>query len=257
MNNMEQSALRPILAGLILGFGLPLLTIMFSGGLGGYFDIPSLLIVVGGSIGGTLVTYPVSELTQSFRDLRTALRTGPTAAHDRLARLLEYARIARKSGVLSLEEIVKREFDPFLRRGLELAVDGVGADEIRRTLSIELTLRGDRYRRAAKIFQSMGQIAPAMGLIGTLIGLVQMLRFLNDSASIGPNMAIALLTTFYGAMLANLLFLPLAAKLYSRSDEENHLKEMTIEGIIAIAEGSNPMLVEQKLGSFVDSRSAG
>jgi len=144
-----------------------------------------------------------------------------------------------------------RERDPFFKKCLMLLVDGYDAPELRKILEMELAYLDDRHRRGARLFQTMGAIAPAMGLIGTLIGLVQMLGNLDDPSEIGPAMAVALLTTFYGAVLANLVFLPLAGKLRTRSEEETLYKEMTIEGICGIAEGLNPRMIKQRLFSFL------
>jgi chemotaxis protein MotA len=239
------------LYGIACAFGLVLLAILLSGGLRSFFDFQSLLIVIGGTVGATLITFPLDDFTRTFSILRPVLFPDQYSAQHRLDRIIELAKVVRAEGDLSLENYSFHEPDPFLRKCIELVVDRIPAEETRRILQIEVSFLEDRHRRGAQIFQTMGTVAPAMGLIGTLIGLVRMLENLNDPAAIGPAMAVAILTTFYGAMLAYVLFLPLAGKLRTRSEEEQLIKQMTIEGILCIAEGMNPRLIESRLQSFL------
>ncbi len=239
------------LIGVSCAFGLVFLAITLSGGLWSFFDLPSFLIVAGGTLGATLITFPLEDFRRTLSILRPALFPDHSSAQHRLAKIIELAKVSRTEGELSLENYSYYESDPFLRKCIELVVDRVGVEETRKVLDIEVASLEDRHRRGAQIFQTMGAIAPAMGLIGTLIGLVRMLENLEDPKAMGPAMAVAILTTFYGAILAYLVFLPLAGKLRARSEEEQLIKQMTIEGILCIAEGMNPRLIESRLQSFL------
>jgi chemotaxis protein MotA len=239
------------IAGACAAFGLVLIAILLSGGLGSYFDLQSILIVVGGTLGATLVTFPLEDFARTLVVLRPAFFPDESSSQGRIEKIIELSKVSRAEGELSLENYTYSEPDPFLRKCIELIVDQVPKEEIKKILEIEVSFLDDRQRRGAQLFQTMGNIAPAMGLIGTLIGLVRMLENLNDPTKIGPAMAIALLTTFYGALLAHLVFYPLAGKLRTRSEEEQLIKAMTIEGIVCIAEGMNPRMIDQRLQSYL------
>ena len=239
------------LGGAAAAFGLMFLAILLGGGVILFFNFPSFLIVIGGTIGATLVNFPLEDFKRSVDVVRTAFFPVRLSAMQRVSRILDLARLARADGILALQNEIFLESDPFLRKCMELAVDGYETKEIRRILDIELAFLEDRHRRGAQLFQTMGTIAPAMGLIGTLIGLVQMLQNLNNPNEIGPAMAVALLTTFYGAVLANVLFLPLAGKLRARSEGEKLIKQISVEGIIGVVENANPRLIELRMLSFL------
>ena len=237
--------------GITAAFGLVFLAILFGGNISSFLNLNSFLIVFGGTIGATLVNFPMQDLARSFVVLQTTIWPNPSSGAKRIRRLVELATRARVDGALALESVVYQEQDPFFRKCIQLLVDGIPVEEVRRTLEIELLHIEDRHRRGAQIFQAMGAIAPAMGLIGTLVGLVQMLEHLDDPAKIGPGMATALLTTFYGAMLAYVVFNPLSGKLRARSQSETNIKEMTIEGVLCILKDMNPRLIEQRLLCFL------
>ena len=237
--------------GAAAAFGLVLLAILLGGGLGSFIDIKSLLIVVGGTLGATLITFPLYDLARTLTIIRPALFPDESSAQHRIDKIIDLSNKTRAEGELSLEALTYSELDSFLRKCIELVVDGTPPEEIHRILQIEVSHLEDRHRRGAQLLQTMGSISPAMGLIGTLIGLVRMLENLDDPANIGPGMALALLTTFYGAMLAHLVFLPLAGKLRTRSEEERLIKELTAEGILSVAQGVNPRIIEQRLQSFL------
>lgn len=251
---VEQYMDKRLDLGTVLGvggaFGLVSLAILFGGSITAFLDFPSLLIVVGGTLGATLINYPLQDFIKAFRVLRPTFFPETISPGTRMERIINMARTARGGGALALEAESDSEEDPFLRKCLELMVDGSKPEEIRHIMELELAFP-DCYRRAAQLFQTMGTIAPALGLIGTLIGLVQMLGNLEEPAAIAPAMAVALITTFYGAILANLVFLPVAGKLHRRSQEELLIKEMTVEGILSIATGAHPRLVEQHLMGFL------
>ncbi|MCB0344648.1 MAG: motility protein A [Bdellovibrionales bacterium] len=239
------------IAGAIAAFGLVFLAIYLGGGIESFVDVKALLIVLGGTIGATLINFPLDDFVRAVSGLKTAFFPDTKSEMQRVRKILELSRKVRADGSLAIEGEVYSEPDAFLRKCIELIVDGTDKEEIRQILEIELSFLEERHRRGAQLFQTMGGIAPAMGLIGTLIGLVQMLQNLNDPTQIGPAMAVALLTTFYGAVFANLVFLPIAGKLRSRSEEEFLVKEMTIEGITGVASGINPRMIEARMLSFL------
>jgi chemotaxis protein MotA len=161
------------------------------------------------------------------------------------------SKIARREGILALEKKVEDVQDPFFSKGVGLMIDGIEPSALSRILQTELDYLSERHRLGAEIFSSMGNFAPAMGMMGTLIGLVKMLMQMDDPSSIGPAMAVALITTFYGVILANLIFLPIAGKLKTRSASEIMVKELIISGILSVQSGDNPRVLEQKLNSFL------
>jgi chemotaxis protein MotA len=167
---------------------------------------------------------------------------------------IEFSTKARREGILSLEPDIKKIGEEFIRKGVLLAIDGLEPQSIREILETEITFIQDRHRKGAEIFATMGTFFPALGMVGTLIGLVQMLQGMDDPSTIGPAMAVALLTTFYGAIMANIVCLPMAGKLRTRSGEEVLIKEMIIEGIICLSNGENPRILEQKLHAFLPPR---
>jgi chemotaxis protein MotA len=164
---------------------------------------------------------------------------------------VEFAQKARREGILSFENQLKKIDDPFLRRCMQMAIDGMESESIEDVVTTEIVWLEERHRLGAEIFSTMGTFAPAVGMLGTIIGLVQMLMQMKDPTAIGAPMAVALLTTFYGTMLANLLFLPISGKLKVRSRQEILNKQMVLQGIMAIQDGDNHRIVEQKLKAFI------
>jgi chemotaxis protein MotA len=237
--------------GLVLAFGLCLAAILLGGSIIPFIDIPSLLIVVGGTIGAGLINYPMGHMVSAVGIAKHAILHKPDSPQERIAMMVEFSNKARREGVLSLESELERVTDKFMITGLQLVVDGQETQALNDILRTEIDFLMDRHKSGADIFTTLAAFAPALGLIGTLIGLVQMLQSMDDPSSIGPAMAVALLTTFYGAVLANLIFTPIAGKLKTRSSSEVLLRELTLEGIVAIASGDNPRLVEQKLQAYL------
>lgn len=217
--------------------------------------MPSMLIVVGGTIGASLIAYPLKEVLGSGKIIKNAFFFQVQSTTDLIASLVDFAGKARKDGILALQSVVKEAGDPFLEKGIQMAVDGQETESIEVILTTEIDYIKNRHKLGAEIMTTMGTFAPAMGLIGTLIGLVQMLQNMSDPSSIGPAMAVALLTTFYGAILANMIFLPIAGKLKMRSSEEVLVKELILEGIVSISSGDNPRTMEQKLHTFLSPKS--
>lgn len=239
------------LIGVVAAFSLLVISILMGSGLGLFINIPSILIVMGGTIFATMINYPLKDVIRSISVAKNAFFAKSLTFGEIIANFVNYANKARKEGILALESTLPEIEDEFLKKGLQLTIDGLEPQAITDILETEIAFIEDRHRLGAEMFQTMGTFAPAFGMIGTLIGLVQMLQQMSDPSSIGPAMAVALITTFYGAVLANVLFLPIAGKLKTRSKEETLVKEMILQGIIALSRGDNPRIIEQKLHSFL------
>ncbi len=239
------------LVGVISGFGLVFVAIFMGGGVGMFINVPSIMITVGGTIAATLINFPLPNVLGVFRIVRKCFLNKMLSPVEAIRQITGFARVARRDGILALEEQLGENADPFLERGLQLVIDGTSAEDVREILTSQLDARRERHRRGKSIMESMGASAPAFGMIGTLIGLVQMLRNLSDPSQIGSGMATALITTFYGAVMANLVFLPLAGKLDAASADECLMTELLIEGIICIQNGDNPRTVEDRLKSYL------
>jgi chemotaxis protein MotA len=237
--------------GIVAGFALLLISILMGGGVGTFINIPSLMIVLGGTAAATLINYPMSDFLGVMKVVRNAFKRKQSAPEETIRTLVGFAEKARRDGLLALEKDLKEVDDTFLRAGMELAIDGMDPERIDSLMTMELTLLSDRHKRGRDMFKQMGKYAPAFGMMGTLIGLIQMLRNVNDPSSIGPGMAVALITTFYGTLVANLICLPIAGKLETVSENEMLVKELVLEGIKSIQSGDNPRLVERKLKTFL------
>jgi chemotaxis protein MotA len=237
--------------GIISAFGLVLVAIFMGGGLQLFINIPALMIVVGGTLGTTMINYPLKDVFGVLSVVKKALFTKNISIEDLIKTFLVFAGKSRKEGILSLESEIKDVSDEFLKKGVQLSIDGLEPQEISNLLETELEFIRARHQLGAEIFTTMGTFAPALGMIGTLIGLVQMLQSMDDPSTIGPAMAVALLTTFYGSLLANIVCMPIAGKLKTRSREESLTKELTIQGVLSLSNGDNPRILEQKLHAFV------
>lgn len=216
-----------------------------------YWDLRSILIVLGGTFSTAFICYPAEQVLNVFRVLTKVFFHKSENPLDRITQFMHFADKARRDGILSLEQSLSSIDDDFMRSGVRLAVDGVDPEMIKEILETELAFIEERHQHSQSILLNMGTYAPAFGLIGTLIGLIMMLQSLSTPEHIGPALATALITTFYGVVLANVIFLPMANKLKVRSAEEIHLKELTIEGVLAIQSGDNPRIVERKLKAFL------
>lgn len=243
--------LATIIGGL-LGFGLVLTSMALGpGGVAIFIHVPSLVIVFGGTIAVTMMCFPMSEIKQITKVmLVTAFRKSATPEEE-IERIVEYANLARKEGLLALEAKLEEVNDTFFSKGIQLVIDGFGAETVRDIMVLEADWQRSRHGTGKKIMDQMGAFAPAFGMIGTLVGLVQMLQNLSDPSMIGQGMATALLTTLYGAMLANMLFLPLSGKLEVLAGSEGLLRDLMIEGIVAIQSGEKPALIKEKLKGFL------
>jgi chemotaxis protein MotA len=240
--------------GMLIGLVLLVVAVILGGGVSGmaaFINIPSMLIVVGGTIAATLVRYPLGRVMGLMGVVMKTIFIKLSTPQIEVQRMVQYAKIARKEGLLALENKVAEAKDIFLAKSIQLLVDGTDADNLRSILEREIDNVRDRHAIGKGILESMGTVAPAFGMMGTLIGLVLMLRELNDPSQIGVGMATALITTFYGVLLANLVCLPMGGKLEIRSKEEILLKELMVEGIVAIQSGDNPNIVEEKLKIYL------
>jgi len=240
--------------GILIAGGLVISSIIMGGNGAWFVNYPSLMIVIGGTMGATLLSYPLSEIMSVFGVAKHVFMHRSQNVNELIKLLVDFAKKARREGILSFEQEVKKLDDPFLVKALQLAIDGMESNAIEDILSTEIQSIEERHKLGAEIFYTMGTFAPAIGMLGTIIGLVQMLMQMEDPSKIGGPMAIALLTTFYGVLLANLLFLPIAGKLKTRSKQEILISEMVMEGIISIQSGDNPRIVEQKLKAFVSPK---
>jgi chemotaxis protein MotA len=216
-----------------------------------FLSFESLMIVLGGTLAGTMVSYSLADLLKIPHLIRISLSDIRFNSAEVIDILVHFAEKARREGLLALEQDVMEIDDKFLQKGIQLVVDGTDPELVRNILETKLTFLEERHSKGRRMMDTMGQLSPAFGMIGTLIGLIQMLSQLDDPGNLGSGMAVALITTLYGALLANLLFIPLSSKLKVRSEEEILLKEVMIEGILSIQAGENPRIVEEKLSAFL------
>jgi chemotaxis protein MotA len=239
------------LVGLVLGAALIGLAILLGGNVSSYLNGPSVLIVIGGATAATLASFPLARFLVLPKVILKTIFNKSTDAAELIKQLVELAEIARRDGILALENMTEHIEDAFLVRGIQMAVDGSDPEVIEAIMETELENLMERHAAGKGLLDAMGRYAPAFGMIGTLIGLVAMLSNMNDPSAIGAGMAAALLTTLYGALLANILFLPLSDKLGRRSAEEVLLKTIIIQGVMAIQSGDNPRNVESKLMTYM------
>jgi chemotaxis protein MotA len=237
--------------GVIFGFIVIIWAILLGGSWRIFWDLPSVAITIGGMLCATLIHFSLPQFLGIFSVVKKTIVTKIPAPSELIQGMVNYATINRRDGALALEEQIKKANNAFLAKGLQMLVDGQEPDEIRDLMGLEIQYLQDRHSNGKKILEFMGSAAPAFGMIGTLIGLVQMLRNLSSPDQIGAGMAVALITTFYGALSANLVFLPLAGKLGLYSKAEATSMEMIVEGIHAIAKGDNPTTVREKLQVFI------
>jgi chemotaxis protein MotA len=236
---------------MIAALGLILVAILSGDGAGTFLNIPSIIIVFGGTIGVTMVCFPMNTMKTVLSILAKTLFHKGLENQAIIATLEDLAKRARKEGLLSLQSAEDDIDDDFYKAGLQLVVDGQEADTIEAILLTEIEYIGARHVVGADVLKAAGTYAPAFGMIGTVIGLIQMLQSMSDPSTIGPAMAVALITTFYGALLANVVFLPLASKLEQRSTAELEQKALIMEGLLSIHAGDNPRILVQKLSAFV------
>ncbi|NLG69786.1 MAG: motility protein A [Firmicutes bacterium] len=237
--------------GIVIGLGLIGGAILIGGSLRPDLDPASFVLVLGGTIAATIANYSGAQLRNAWRVLRIAATGRPLDPEHFIRLIVSLAEKARREGLLAMEEEAERLSDPFLRKGIQLVVDGTDPELVRNILDIELTFIEERHRQGQALFESLGGYAPAFGMIGTLVGLIRMLGRLDDPSTVGPALALALLTTLYGALLAYLVFNPIAGKLRVKNEQETMVRQIMIEGVLSIQAGENPRIVEEKLRSFL------
>ncbi|MCP4548756.1 MAG: motility protein A [bacterium] len=225
--------------------------LLLGGDLTIFINVPSLIGTLGGTCMALFICFSMDQIKAAIAVAKNSYNDYSKSPVESLTSIVKYAEKARKEGMLALEEMAEEETDEFMAKGLKLAVDGTDPNVLTRILEIDIDQVEVRHKNGQEIFNAMGAFGPAFGMIGTLVGLVQMLAGLEDPSTIGAGMAVALLTTFYGAVIANTFALPMAAKLKMRSAEELNLKWMMVEGIMAIQSGDSPRIVEEKLKGYL------
>lgn len=235
------------LGGAILGVAMVIYAIMLNSGLGLFYDVPAVLIVFGGTAAATLIAYPINEVLRVMGLFLKVFMAEKTDPHELIDSMVEVNNIARKGGILAIESKLSEIKHPFLVKGLSFTVDGKDEATVASLMKREINQRQKSHKDGWEIFSEMGKFAPGFGMVGTLIGLVQMLADLQNPDALGPKMAVSLLTTFYGALLANLVFLPMSVKLKRRSASESLEMNLVLEGIMYIRKGVNPRFMKEVL----------
>jgi chemotaxis protein MotA len=237
--------------GLVTGTSLLLWGMAGGGaGLALFVNIPSLAIVVGGGLAAVMVCFPMPQVVGAMKVVKNAFMPQHLDTSNIVGTIVSFAEKARREGLLTLEEDAAALNNEFLQKAIQLVVDGTDPELVRDILEIELAFLEDRHKLGRDIFEQLGSFFPAFGMIGTLIGLIAMLANLDDPSTIGGGMAVALITTFYGAILANFIALPIAKKLSVRSSEEVLMRQVIVEGVLSIQNGENPRIVHEKLKAF-------
>lgn len=237
--------------GLVLTLALLFGAMAMGVGIGAYIDVPSILIVFGGTTGVLLIGYKMEQIKSLVKFFMIAIKPPQENLSDLIKKMVDYSAKARRDGILALEGDANNETNAFLKKGLSMAVDGSEPDTIRDLLEVDMEQTSSRHKLNASIFDQMSGFSGAMGMIGTLIGLVAMLLNMADPSAIGPSMAVALLTTMYGAMIGNIIGAPVANILNIRDGDEMLAKTLVLEGIMAIQAGDNPRTLESKLLAFL------
>jgi chemotaxis protein MotA len=244
-------------AGIPVGIGLVLAGQVLEGGtLRSILQITAAVIVFGGTFGATLLSFSMKEVRHALRSLKHVFYEEDVPVEDTIATITRFAVKARKDGIMSLEDDVERLDDPFMRRGLSLAVDGTNPTTLRAMLEGESQSREDIDEAPARVYEAAGGYAPTIGILGAVLGLIHVMENLSDPTKLGAGIAVAFVATVYGVGSANLLFLPVASKLRGRAAQRRQRREVALEGILAIQEGQNPRLIEQKLRGLLGVDSA-
>lgn len=243
------------LIGTILGFAMVIFGIISSGGPSAitesFIDVPSVIITIGGSVSGLLASTKMKDFVNGFKSITLAFKEHKADPGEVIENIIRLSNVARKEGLLALEEAANDIDDDFLKKGIMLVVDGTDPELVRAIMETELVCVEDRHKKTIAFWEKWAELGPAWGMIGTLIGLVNMLKNLQDASTIGPNMAVALLTTLYGSLIANWLCNPVATKLSMNNSLEMRMKEVAVEGLLSIQAGENPRIIEEKLKSFL------
>ena len=238
--------------GLILGIALMIWGMKSDSGYGIFWQFQSVCITVGGSLSGTLITLSMDDAKRFFKVFLQAFKESKESEIELISKFSELSKKARREGLLSLEDEISNLDDDFMKKGLQMVVDGIEPETIKEILELEIDQMEERHNGGIAIFSTWGAFAPAFGMLGTLVGLIQMLVSLDDASSIGAGMGTALITTFYGSLLANLFCNPIATNLGKKNLLEVKYRQMMLEGILAIQSGVNPRIVEEKLITYLN-----
>lgn len=248
------------IVGLVAAFLLMIFGMVFDannfsvnfGAVKAFLDAPSALITFGGAFMATMAAMPSpGEFFKSLKTFSLALKVTPSNEEETIRSIIDLSNIARKEGLLALEEAAANIEDEFMKKGVLLIVDGTDPELVRSIMETELACIETRHKGNVGFWENLGAMGPAWGMIGTLIGLINMLGSLEDVSTVGPSMAVALVTTFYGSVLANWICTPISTKLKSNNDTEIQTKEVMVEGLLSIQAGENPRVIEEKLKSFL------
>ena len=250
------------LVGIIMGVVMVIFGILSGanwdfGAFGSYLDIPSVFITIGGSLASVLTAHKLKDFINGFKSIALPFKDKVIDPAQVIRQIIELSNIGRKEGLLALEEAANNIEDEFLKKGIMLVVDGTDPELVRGILETDLLCLQDRHKKVIGFWEKWGEMGPAWGMIGTLIGLIRMLEDLNDPSAIGPAMAVALLTTLYGSLIANWLCIPIGNKLKENDSLEVVMREITIEGLLSIQAGENPRVIEEKLKSFLSPSDRG
>lgn len=246
--------------GLVICFGMVILGVATSGGLSAlpsYVDLPSVAITFGGAFSAVLASCSLQQFAAGIKSFALILKTPKNDTSEMIKNIIDLSNVARKEGLLSLEEAAGDLEDDFLKKGILLIVDGTDPELVRAIMETELVSMDNRHKAIIGFWESVAAMGPAWGMIGTLVGLVNMLNNMSDPDSIGPNMATALITTLYGSLLANWICAPVTGKLKTHNEMEMMQKEIMIEGLLSIQAGENPRVIEEKLKSFMSPADRG
>ncbi|AEH51840.1 motility protein A [Pseudothermotoga thermarum] len=238
--------------GVLMAFGMILFGIISNrASLGIYYNLPSLFITVGGAIASTIASHPREKSFKIFKIMMSTFKELKVDNIGLIRTLVSFSEKARREGLLSLEEHLNEIEDPFMKKALQLVIDGTDPDLLKNMMETEMDLIEEDFAAEKALLDSAGAFAPAYGMIGTLIGLIAMLKTLNNPETLGPGMSVALITTFYGSLLSNAVFLPMAEKIGRRAAKILRQKQMILEGVLSIQAGENPRVLEEKLKSFL------
>lgn len=233
--------------GFAIGNIIIIIAIFLGGDIGLFINIPSVLIVIGCGTAATMMCFTLQQFLGVFKVLMKAFMPHVIDTESLIKQFCDYSVMVRQNGFLALENELGNITNVFMKKGLGLLVDGVKPEVLESLMKADMTAVAERHKVGQDVFKAMAKYMPAFGMVGTLVGLVQMLATLSDPASIGPKMAVALLTTLYGAFMANMVCAPIAEKLKKRTEEEVLYKKMVLQGLLALQEGLNPNIIEEKL----------
>ncbi len=243
------------LVGFLLAFALIIGSMMMgSAPMSAFIDIPSLMVVIGGALAAAMICFPLKSMLATPKVMMKVFLSKPTDVKDMIRQIVSLAETARRDGLLALEGRLEEVTNPFIKLGIQMAVDGTRPEVIEDILRTEIDAISTRHRDGKAVMDQLGRFAPAYGMIGTLMGLIMMLSDMSDPSSIGSGMAVALITTLYGAIVSNVVFMPFAEKLSFNNKVELNALEIVVRGVMAIQSGENPRVIEQKLYTFLPAK---